>query len=170
MHATRIAPTTIIIHRGELNEMSQIPTPPQSRGASIEPNGSKDEKIDTTTTTLDEKVQLLDNLLERYLHLLDTHQKLQDSLGKQLSSVRASSHSLSSRSHDWPWFRDSSNSHMQTTSHPDEDSVRIFMMSGWKRRGDCTFLFSFRCIDDVLTIAEGTLRPCRMMSSQILKG
>ncbi|GAM43796.1 hypothetical protein TCE0_060f18900 [Talaromyces pinophilus] len=63
--------------------MSQIPTPPQSRGSSVEPN---DEKIDKTTTTLDEKVQLLDNLLERYLHLLDTHQKLQDSLGKQLSS------------------------------------------------------------------------------------
>jgi coiled-coil domain-containing protein 115 len=76
--------------------MSQIPTPPQSRGSSVEPN---DEKIDKTTTTLDEKVQLLDNLLERYLHLLDTHQKLQDSLGKQLSSVRAPSPSLSSRSH-----------------------------------------------------------------------
>ncbi|RAO72796.1 uncharacterized protein BHQ10_008808 [Talaromyces amestolkiae] len=59
--------------------MSQIPTPPQSRGASTEPN----EKIDITR---DEKVQLLDNLLERYLHLLDTHQKLQESLGKQLSS------------------------------------------------------------------------------------
>lgn len=67
--------------------MSQIPTPPQSRGASTEPN----EKIDTTR---DDKVQLLDKLLERYLHLLDRHQKLQESLGKQLSSVSSSSLSL----------------------------------------------------------------------------
>jgi hypothetical protein len=86
--STRIAPTPNIITRKELKEMSQIPTPPQSRGASTEPN---DEKIDITTTTLDEKVQLLDALLERYLYLLDTHQKLQESLGKQLSSVSTSS-------------------------------------------------------------------------------
>lgn len=63
--------------------MSQIPTPPQSPGNSVEPK--KDN--DTTTATIEEKVQLLDKLLERYLHLLDTHQKLQESLGKQFSSV-----------------------------------------------------------------------------------
>lgn len=98
--ATRIAPTLMFSIQKDIKEMSQIPTSPQSRGASIEPIEPNDKKIDKTTTTLDEKVQLLDNLLERYLHLLDTHQKLQESLGKQLSSVRASSHSLSSRSHD----------------------------------------------------------------------
>ena len=32
-------------------------------------------------------LQSLDNLLERYLHLLDQHQKLQAELGSKLSSV-----------------------------------------------------------------------------------
>uniref|UniRef100_A0A093XWA1 Vacuolar ATPase assembly protein VMA22 n=1 Tax=Talaromyces marneffei PM1 TaxID=1077442 RepID=A0A093XWA1_TALMA len=66
--------------------MTQIPTPPSSRGASIEPTEPEDKKNNAATTSFDEKVQQLDNLLERYLLLLDTHQKLQESLGKQLSS------------------------------------------------------------------------------------
>lgn len=78
--------------------MSQIPTPPQSRGASIEPNEPNDEKSDRTTTMLDGKVQLLDSLLARYLHLLDTHQKLQESLGKQFSTV-----SISLALDSWSW-------------------------------------------------------------------
>ncbi|EED13888.1 conserved hypothetical protein [Talaromyces stipitatus ATCC 10500] len=59
--------------------MSRISTPPLSPETSIEP---KDEKCESTNN----KIRQLDNLLERYLHLLDTHQKLQESVGKQLSS------------------------------------------------------------------------------------
>jgi hypothetical protein len=67
--------------------MSQIPTPPpSSRGVSAEPPSSYDDECKNTTLE-DNKVQLLDELLERYLNLLDRHQKLQESLGKQLSSV-----------------------------------------------------------------------------------
>lgn len=58
--------------------MSQIPTPPVSRHASEVPD------------VLQEKspvVDSLDTLLERYLGLLDRHQKLQAELAKRLSSV-----------------------------------------------------------------------------------
>ncbi|OKL63483.1 hypothetical protein UA08_01969 [Talaromyces atroroseus] len=62
--------------------MSQIPTPPSSRGVSAEP---PNEECESTAIEVN-KVQLLDELLEHYLQLLDRHQKLQESLGKQLAS------------------------------------------------------------------------------------
>lgn len=62
-----------------------MPTPPLSRGVSAEPPSSSNDECESIT--IDDKVQLLDELLERYLYLLDRHQKLQESLGKQLSSV-----------------------------------------------------------------------------------
>lgn len=37
-----------------------------------------------------ELVQAIDELLERYLHLLDEQQKLQEAIGRQFASVRRS--------------------------------------------------------------------------------
>lgn len=61
--------------------MSQLPTPPLSREASEEPISDSG-----AATTTDQKLVELDALLERYLHLLDRHQKLHVELGKKLSS------------------------------------------------------------------------------------
>ena len=60
--------------------MPQLPTPPLSREASVEPTSG-------ATTRTDQKLAELDALLERYLHLLDRHQRLHAELGKQLSFV-----------------------------------------------------------------------------------
>lgn len=59
--------------------MAQVPTPPES------PPAGKLRKASPEDNTPPEA---LDALLERYLHLLDRHQKLQEELGKQLASVR----------------------------------------------------------------------------------
>lgn len=56
--------------------MPQLPTPPTSRAGSEFP----ESKAST---------ECLDDLLERYLGLLDQQQKLQAELAKQLSSVRS---------------------------------------------------------------------------------
>ena len=66
--------------------MAQIPTPPASRPGSEAPEVQQKEThgVDTSAGLL----QTLDTLLERYLHLLDRHQKLQADLAKRLSSVR----------------------------------------------------------------------------------
>lgn len=60
--------------------MAQVPTPPLSREASVEP-------VKVAKYVANEKVQELDNLLERYLHLIDNYQTLQKKFGKNLSSV-----------------------------------------------------------------------------------
>lgn len=60
--------------------MAQILTPPASRHTSESPEIQQKEN---------ELSQTLDTLLERYLALLDRHQKLQADLAKQLSSVRS---------------------------------------------------------------------------------
>ncbi|PYH44937.1 uncharacterized protein BP01DRAFT_357287 [Aspergillus saccharolyticus JOP 1030-1] len=63
--------------------MAQIPTPPASRHGSPSPeHNPKKSEIEQQTIRL----QTLDELLERYLHLLDEHQKLQADLGSRLSS------------------------------------------------------------------------------------
>jgi hypothetical protein len=56
--------------------MASLLTPPTSRSGSELPE--------------DSTAQCLDELLERYLCLLDQQQKLQSSLSEQLSSVRVS--------------------------------------------------------------------------------
>ncbi|KAL2816886.1 hypothetical protein BJX63DRAFT_128237 [Aspergillus granulosus] len=56
--------------------MAQLITPPASRGSSEVPD------VDSAT----ELIQSLDRLLERYLELLDKHQKLQGELASTLSS------------------------------------------------------------------------------------
>lgn len=63
--------------------MAQIPTPPASRQTSESPEIQKETDVDTSA----ELLQTLDSLLERYLYLLDLHQRLQADLAKQLSSV-----------------------------------------------------------------------------------
>ncbi|PYI07112.1 hypothetical protein BO78DRAFT_460732 [Aspergillus sclerotiicarbonarius CBS 121057] len=64
--------------------MAQIPTPPASRSASPAPDAEpKQAPVAESSVDL---LQSLDNLLERYLHLLDQHQKLQAELGSKLSS------------------------------------------------------------------------------------
>lgn len=65
--------------------MPQIPTPPASRHASESPE--LDQKNSLPVDSSAELLQSLDTLLERYLGLLDRHQKLQSELAKQLSSV-----------------------------------------------------------------------------------
>lgn len=60
--------------------MAQVPTPPLSREASVEP-------VKIAKYVENDQVLELDNLLERYLHLIDNYQKLQKKLGKNLSSV-----------------------------------------------------------------------------------
>ncbi|KAL5358170.1 hypothetical protein BJX96DRAFT_36896 [Aspergillus floccosus] len=60
--------------------MPQIPTPPASRHGSISPD-PEHKQAPTTDLT-----QTLDDLLERYLHLLDQHQKLQSQMASCLSS------------------------------------------------------------------------------------
>jgi hypothetical protein len=67
--------------------MAQIPTPPLSREASVEP-------IKVAKYVANDQVQELDNLLERYLYLIDNYQTLQSKLGKNLSSVCS------------PWFEE----------------------------------------------------------------
>ncbi|CAG8207373.1 unnamed protein product [Penicillium nalgiovense] len=60
--------------------MTQIPTPPASRP------GSEAPEVKVTPEALEDSVQCLDTLLEKYLHLLDRQQKLHSSLAEQLSS------------------------------------------------------------------------------------
>ncbi|RAH75539.1 uncharacterized protein BO66DRAFT_363465 [Aspergillus aculeatinus CBS 121060] len=63
--------------------MEQIPTPPASRhGSPSTEHGSNESKPEQQLDHL----QMLDDLLERYLHLLDQHQRLQADLGARLSS------------------------------------------------------------------------------------
>ncbi|GKZ20472.1 hypothetical protein AbraIFM66951_002671 [Aspergillus brasiliensis] len=64
--------------------MAQIPTPPASRSASPAPDS--EPKRAPVADASEDLIQSLDNLLERYLHLLDQHQKLQAELGSKLSS------------------------------------------------------------------------------------
>ncbi|RDH31378.1 hypothetical protein BDQ94DRAFT_147305 [Aspergillus welwitschiae] len=64
--------------------MAQIPTPPASRSASPAPDS--EPKQTPVADAREDLLQSLDNLLERYLHLLDQHQKLQAELGSKLSS------------------------------------------------------------------------------------
>lgn len=61
-----------------ISTMAQVPTPPESRQTSESPEIQHKE-----AGAVD-----LDGLLERYLGLLDRHQRLQADLAKQLSSVR----------------------------------------------------------------------------------
>ncbi|PYI17126.1 hypothetical protein BO86DRAFT_388307 [Aspergillus japonicus CBS 114.51] len=63
--------------------MAQIPTPPASRHGS--PSTEHDSNEEKPEQQLDH-LQMLDDLLERYLHLLDQHQQLQADLGARLSS------------------------------------------------------------------------------------
>ncbi|OQE37260.1 hypothetical protein PENCOP_c010G06664 [Penicillium coprophilum] len=60
--------------------MTQIPTPPASRPTSEAP------EVKLKPVALEDSVQSLDTLLEKYLHLLDRQQKLHSSLAEQLSS------------------------------------------------------------------------------------
>ncbi|KAJ5472531.1 hypothetical protein N7530_006532 [Penicillium desertorum] len=60
--------------------MTQIPTPPASRP------GSEAPEVKAKPEALEDSVQCLDTLLEKYLHLLDRQQKLHSSLAEQLSS------------------------------------------------------------------------------------
>ncbi|OJJ43439.1 hypothetical protein ASPZODRAFT_136301 [Penicilliopsis zonata CBS 506.65] len=68
--------------------MAQIPTPPASRCASEPADGSQEggRKPVVAEVTSGELLESLDQALERYLELLDRHQKLQVELGKCLSS------------------------------------------------------------------------------------
>ncbi|KAI9927968.1 hypothetical protein ASPWEDRAFT_29358 [Aspergillus wentii DTO 134E9] len=63
--------------------MAQVPTPPASRHGSESPDVEQKKPVVDSSAEL---LQSLDTLLERYLCLLDRHQKLQADLGKRLSS------------------------------------------------------------------------------------
>ncbi|RLM01728.1 hypothetical protein CFD26_100846 [Aspergillus turcosus] len=64
--------------------MAELPTPPASRQSSESPELQlkQSHEAESSARTL----QLLDHSLEKYLLLLDQHQKLQTDLAKQLSS------------------------------------------------------------------------------------
>jgi hypothetical protein len=64
--------------------MAQLATPPASRQPSEAPD------LDPAT----DLVRSLDTLLERYLELLDKHQKLQGELASRFSSVRSTRFSV----------------------------------------------------------------------------
>jgi hypothetical protein len=65
--------------------MRQLPTPPVSRQTSEIPDGElKQLHVDDIPP---DPSTSLDALLERYLHLLDKHQRLQSELSSELSSV-----------------------------------------------------------------------------------
>ncbi|KNG85874.1 hypothetical protein ANOM_003649 [Aspergillus nomiae NRRL 13137] len=63
--------------------MAQIPTPPASRHGSESPETEHKQPPGVDSSGL---LRSLDALLERYLHLLDRHQKLQAELATTLSS------------------------------------------------------------------------------------
>ncbi|OGM45929.1 hypothetical protein ABOM_005240 [Aspergillus bombycis] len=63
--------------------MAQIPTPPASRHGSESPDTEYKQPPGVGNSDL---LRSLDALLERYLHLLDRHQKLQAELATSLSS------------------------------------------------------------------------------------
>ncbi|GFF27179.1 coiled-coil domain-containing protein 115 [Aspergillus udagawae] len=65
--------------------MAELPTPPASRQSSESPELHLKQSNETESST--KTLQLLDHSLERYLLLLDQHQKLQTNLAKELSSV-----------------------------------------------------------------------------------
>jgi hypothetical protein len=70
--------------------MSQLLTPPASRQASEAPvTELKQLQIDDDPTT--DPLLSLDSILEKYLHLLDQHQRLQTELASKLSSVYSQS-------------------------------------------------------------------------------
>jgi hypothetical protein len=64
--------------------MAELPTPPASRQSSESPELHLKQSNETESST--KTLQLLDHSLERYLLLLDQHQKLQTNLAKELSS------------------------------------------------------------------------------------
>lgn len=63
--------------------MAQIPTPPASRPGSEPPDAVKAAPVSDSADLL----QSLDALLEKYLDLLDQHQKSQAELASRISSV-----------------------------------------------------------------------------------
>jgi hypothetical protein len=65
--------------------MAQILTPPASRHGSESPDAESKQSPADSSVDLS---QSLDILLERYLCLLDRHQKLQAGLATTLSAVR----------------------------------------------------------------------------------
>lgn len=65
--------------------MAELPTPPASRQSSESPELQLKQSHEAKSSA--KALQLLDHSLEKYLLLLDQHQKLQTDLAKQLSSV-----------------------------------------------------------------------------------
>jgi hypothetical protein len=68
--------------------MAELPTPPASRQSSESPELQLKQSHESESSA--KALQLLDHSLEKYLLLLDQHQKLQTDLSKQLSSVSLS--------------------------------------------------------------------------------
>jgi hypothetical protein len=100
--------------------MAQVPTPPLSREVSVEP-------VKVAKYVAIDKVQELDNLLERYLQLIDNYQAIQKKLGKNLSSVcflQFDSSTSLTRSK-----RDFFHLHMPTTVRPVDGLAKISMTS-----------------------------------------
>ncbi|KAF7125200.1 hypothetical protein CNMCM5793_001309 [Aspergillus hiratsukae] len=64
--------------------MAELPTPPASRQSSESPELQLKQSHEAESSA--KALQLLDHSLEKYLLLLDQHQKLQTDLAKQLSS------------------------------------------------------------------------------------
>ncbi|KAL3436771.1 hypothetical protein BDV09DRAFT_164393 [Aspergillus tetrazonus] len=72
------------LHASIYRPMKQLPTPPASRQSSEVPDTDlKQLHIDDPTP---DPLESLDALLEKYLHLLDKHQRLQHVLASRLSS------------------------------------------------------------------------------------
>ena len=69
--------------------MAQIPTPPASRSGSESPEFELKEApvSDSSADSPADLLQSLDALLEKYLDLLDQHQKFQTELASRISSV-----------------------------------------------------------------------------------
>lgn len=96
-HASRLLRADLILyHTLDISSsthlfetMSQVPTPPASRHASASPDAELKPAPTPDSTAL---MQSLDDLLERYLHLLDQHQKLQSAMASHLSAVCRSPH------------------------------------------------------------------------------
>lgn len=65
--------------------MAELPTPPASRQSSESPELQLKQSYEAESSA--KTLELLDHSLERYLLLLDQHQKLQADLAKKLSSV-----------------------------------------------------------------------------------
>jgi hypothetical protein len=65
--------------------MTELPTPPASRQSSESPELQLKQSHEAESSA--KALEMLDHSLERYLLLLDQHQKLQADLAKKLSSV-----------------------------------------------------------------------------------